>query len=393
MRDTCACEYDPCESSLLERPRYYPRQMVTAAEMTLEQQYFRDRLRRHNRLLHGWGVVCGALVCPRAKGNGDGTPEPWWVVVKPGYILGPYGDEIMIDCDRPFDLRTRGVTGITGDPCVAPVDPWCSEVYVPRDPSQPLYVAVKYTEFLTRPIRVQPLGCGCDETQCEYSRFRDGYEIGVITDCPESHTKKPQMFFGAPSPGVEVIGFPRIMTPERRLAQPMPACPECPSEPWVVLAEVALDANGVITKIDNCSCRRIVLSLAHIWSRCTSSQMSINVPQTMPIKTLKPGDLHAQLTFTGSDFPKQPEVHLGDGVEAEGVTVTDGGTKLEFTATVRADAAPGDRTLTVINPEDCSVARLEKAITITAAETAPAPQAVAERLPAAPRRGRKRKTE
>ena len=46
-----------------ERPRYYPRQLMTPGELTLEAEYFRDRMRRHNVYLHGWGVVCGALVC------------------------------------------------------------------------------------------------------------------------------------------------------------------------------------------------------------------------------------------------------------------------------------------------------------------------------------------
>ena len=45
----------------LLRPRYFPRQMVTAADLTADQEYFRDRLRRHNRLLHGCGVICGLL--------------------------------------------------------------------------------------------------------------------------------------------------------------------------------------------------------------------------------------------------------------------------------------------------------------------------------------------
>ncbi len=30
----------------MERPRYFPRQLITPVEMTLEQTYFRDKLRR-----------------------------------------------------------------------------------------------------------------------------------------------------------------------------------------------------------------------------------------------------------------------------------------------------------------------------------------------------------
>ena len=106
----------PCATSIVELPRYYPRQLITPDDLTLEQNYFRDRMRRHNRLLHGWGVVCGALVCPVPITNDDGTTSyaPWQVQVQPGYVLGPYGDEILLDCKRTVDLRTQGVSGVSG---------------------------------------------------------------------------------------------------------------------------------------------------------------------------------------------------------------------------------------------------------------------------------------
>ncbi len=49
-------------SGLLERVRYFPRQMITPADLTQAQDYMRAKLRRHNRMLHGWGVVCGCEV-------------------------------------------------------------------------------------------------------------------------------------------------------------------------------------------------------------------------------------------------------------------------------------------------------------------------------------------
>jgi len=70
-----------CDSTIAELPRYYPRQLITPDDLTLEQNYFRDRMRRHNRLLHGWGVACGAIVCPATTPNPDGTMSfvPWEV--------------------------------------------------------------------------------------------------------------------------------------------------------------------------------------------------------------------------------------------------------------------------------------------------------------------------
>src|SRR2546427_7994966 len=104
----CGGTTSPCDSHIAELPRYYPRQLIPPDDLTLEQNYFRDRMRRHNRLLHGWGVVCGAMVCPVTVTNSDGSTsfKPWQVTVQRGHALGPYGDEIMVDCPRTVDLRT-----------------------------------------------------------------------------------------------------------------------------------------------------------------------------------------------------------------------------------------------------------------------------------------------
>jgi hypothetical protein len=263
----------PCDQAVAERPRYYARQIITPDDMTLEQEYFRSRLRQHNRLLHGWGVVCGLDVClvPKANGNGaaatpapqGGEPpqpkaEPWKVVVKPGYALSPCGDEINVDCHRIFDLRTRSVTGITGETCLDVPDPWCSEVFEQRD-ANPLYVAVRYKEVPARPVRVQPTGCGCDDTRCEYSRLRDGYEIGVLTSRPDSCDAMP----------VVEVDF---------MNRPLPTCPTRPDDLWVVLAEVELGDNGDITKITNCGCRRMVFSAAELWWKCKEKEMAAQTP-------------------------------------------------------------------------------------------------------------------
>jgi hypothetical protein len=77
----------------------------------LEQKYRVQRLRRHLRLVHGWGVVCGLNVV--AANNGDG----WDLFVCPGYGVGPCGDEILVERRFLFNLRdylwTRPV-GVSG---------------------------------------------------------------------------------------------------------------------------------------------------------------------------------------------------------------------------------------------------------------------------------------
>jgi hypothetical protein len=238
---------------VLERPRYFPRQLITPDDLTLEANYFRDRLRRHNRYLHGWGVVCGALVGVVAASGGTSL-EPWLVAVQPGYVLGPYGDEIMIDRRCEVSIRTTGVIGCGNGHQDLGADPWCQEVYVDRG-TDPVYVAVRYREFEVRPVLSQPAGCGCDEMSCEYSRFSDGYEIGILDHCPGSHVRPTD----PPSEGETV---------------PNPVCPACADSPWVVLAKVSFTADGTITTIDNCACRRIVSSARDEWLSCSGETWS-----------------------------------------------------------------------------------------------------------------------
>jgi hypothetical protein len=218
------------------------------------------------------------------------------VVIKPGYILGPYGDEIMIDCARCFDLRTRCITGMTGESCVERVDPWCSEVYRKPESSGELFVAVRYKEAMTRPVRVHPAGCGCDETQCDYSRWHDGYEICVLDKCPDSHLGDPPSF-------------------DLRRGDGVPACPECPSEPWVVLAKVKVDDNGIIDSIDHCHCRRTVISFAHYWWRC---------------KSMRVLEVRNNTLETGSSY----EVLIRGEYFVEGTTVTTDADEIEIVETV-----------------------------------------------------------
>ena len=155
----------------MERTRYFARQLVGADDLTQDQLYQREKSRRHNRMLHGWGIVCGARV--RA---GDGPCE---VVVEAGYLLGPYGDEIQIDTDVVIDVCSEDLDGNVASPC-GPVDPWCSDVRVDRPADRPVYLAVAYAECLSRPVRAVADGCGCDDTACEYSRIRDSYRIVVL---------------------------------------------------------------------------------------------------------------------------------------------------------------------------------------------------------------------
>ncbi len=342
-----------CTTESVLRPRFFPRQIITPDDLTLMQDYFRARMRWHNLMMHGWGVACGALVCPAPALDGSGL-LPWTVIVRKGYAIGPCGDEIILDCDRTVDLRTSGVTGVAGDACVEPIDPWCSDVYNPNQP-RTLFIAVRFKEVMTRPVRVQPHGCGCDDLRCEYSRWRDGYDIGVLTKCPCPPLDTPPQFPTWPS-------------------GPIPTCPCSPPTAWVGLAQVDVDADGNVVRIDNCTCRRLIVSFGNFWWGC-EDEPAITIDPTTDENHLAQGT-SATFTFKGENIQAAATPDLGRDIrisdpKADGKTIT-------FTAAADANAKPGARTLVVRNP-DCTWGALDGALTVDPAAAANARKAASRK--------------
>ena len=74
------------------RLRWFTGRFMTARDLTDEQEYHLDRHRLHNRLLHGWGTVCGLEV--RQHDRVDCAHE--WVWVQPGIAIDCRGREIVL---------------------------------------------------------------------------------------------------------------------------------------------------------------------------------------------------------------------------------------------------------------------------------------------------------
>jgi hypothetical protein len=129
----------------VERPRYFPGQILGAGDFTLEQNYFRRRLRRLNLELHGSGVVRGleASVQPSPSGAEEA------VVVMPGFALTPSGEEVEI-CDA-------------------------QTVSLPND-GRLLYVLLFYAETPTRP---EP---AADGEGVQFTRTEDGFSIRLASE-------------------------------------------------------------------------------------------------------------------------------------------------------------------------------------------------------------------
>ena len=74
----------PCQP--LKRVRYSSGQLLSKDDLVAEQEYFLEKIRRHNRFLHRPGVITGLEV----------TLQPAGIRVEPGLALDPGGNEICV---------------------------------------------------------------------------------------------------------------------------------------------------------------------------------------------------------------------------------------------------------------------------------------------------------
>jgi hypothetical protein len=217
--------------------------LVEPDDLSQDTIYLRDKMRRHNRLLHGWGVVCGCNVRPAL--DAAGVAVPWCFKLETGCCLGPYGDDIVVPAEATLDVRKVDVEGNLAAACGEPSDPWCAEVVVPRPAGELLYLAIRYDECLSRPIRsLDDCGCGCGDQDCQYSRVRDGYALKLLRELPANYRQATSHRSGY---SCSTADWPDGVRP----------CPPCPESPWVVLADVTPTQQGALT-IDPVQNRRYV---------------------------------------------------------------------------------------------------------------------------------------
>jgi hypothetical protein len=134
-----------CRDGTLTRNRFFTGKLLSADDLAQEQAYERTKHRRHNRLLHGVGIVRGLAVGLEPR-PGGGDPA---IVVSPGVALDPNGDELVV-CEP-----------------------------VTRDVCQGASVCYVTVALLERPTSPTPDG--------ESSRIEESAEVAVSEDVPSRH--------------------------------------------------------------------------------------------------------------------------------------------------------------------------------------------------------------
>jgi hypothetical protein len=164
---------DGCEELATQRLRYFTGRHMTARDFADEQNYLQSRRHLHNRVLHGWGIVCGLHVRPHTSGSCN-------------------KDHVKVDCGLALDCCGREIP--VPKSVVPPPIPWHERPapivftsdpnadYNNADPDQqdgnsyPLLCLV-YEETAAELVPVLYSEQACDPQRREYSRVDEGYRF------------------------------------------------------------------------------------------------------------------------------------------------------------------------------------------------------------------------
>lgn len=86
--------------SQIDRVHFFEGKLLTVADLKQEQDYLVARFRRHNRFLHGWGIVAGLTVS--TEGNTS-------ITVEPGLAIDCAGNELVLP--EPAHVQLEGILG------------------------------------------------------------------------------------------------------------------------------------------------------------------------------------------------------------------------------------------------------------------------------------------
>jgi hypothetical protein len=219
-----------CKTPHFERNNYYYGKLMTVRDLHDEQSYFNEKRWLINRMVHGWGVVCGLEVVIDDTG-GQNESEPKKVIIKPGLAIDCCGREILVCQDTKVVLDPKKST--------------CPEVVVDKNK---LVICLEYYECKTE--RVSVSGKICDQNdQYEYNRLRDSF-VPVVRYSSEVN-KNPAPYKICPLMENKDENIHKYLC--EKIKKGCSSCPECPC---LVIAEITI--NGSDIEIDQCSKRKII---------------------------------------------------------------------------------------------------------------------------------------
>ena len=152
---SCSPSCPDCAFGPFTRNHYFTGKLLVERDFTDEQKYHVDKLRHHNAILHGHGVVCGLLVAPHE----NPACRDRFVCIEPGTAIDCCGHEIVV--------RERECIDLTA------LESYREAI---KDPERThrLQICIRYRECPTEEVPVLYDDCSCDESRCAPNRILIG---------------------------------------------------------------------------------------------------------------------------------------------------------------------------------------------------------------------------
>jgi len=251
---------EKCGYNKFQRLKFFHGMLLDDKDFTTEQQYHIEKRKLHNRMLHGWGVVCGLEI--------ERKPNVNKFTVKPGMALDCRGNEILVCHEVIVDLADSSCSSIKEKSVILTKEE-CEKLAENDDATIDRYIGIRYHETGTSPVPVYMPGDECGKQDCSCSRVKEGFCIKILTDCPETN----ECGYGIHSNLLKCMS--EICTDRRSNSdvlykcideimetfchEPTP-CPECCKDNmYVGLGKLTLCKDNTIIEISHNECRQHVI--------------------------------------------------------------------------------------------------------------------------------------
>ncbi len=224
-----ACGNPCCGLEPPRRNRYFYGKLLDAYHFELETDYHNAKRHLHNRLVTGYGVVCGLDVSPADDGES--------VVISPGLAIDAWGREIVVDQESPPIPIPQAVAEAEESGEAACHD-CCYECRDQEEHEHWAHLVLCYHECEKEPAPSLAGECG---EPCQAGAVVERYCAAFQPGCVRGFKDEACI--------PDFITKGRI--DHRALARWVSAeCPPCPENPCIPLANVHLEV-----KDDDCPCR------------------------------------------------------------------------------------------------------------------------------------------
>jgi len=162
-----------CDLNNFKKVRYFHGMLMTDRDFREEQIYHNEKRKLLNKMLHGWGVVCGLSLSGKA---GESI-----ITISPGMGLDCHGNEIVVCEPYKIDLRSKTCFCILPTKSESLTGADCLE----GEPEpKTWFIGIKFHEMFTDPMPVYVPGGECEEKTCESSRISEGFCIKIFDQPP-----------------------------------------------------------------------------------------------------------------------------------------------------------------------------------------------------------------